>query len=240
MSLEHKTLVIIGGTSGIGLATARLAAAHGATVIVGGRDPERLTQAVRDIGANARGFAVDTADPNSVREFYRDIGTFDCLIIAASGGRGAGPFVSLEEDALRSGFEGKFWGQWRAAQAALPYLAKDGSITFITAASARANQAGTSGLAAINGALNAMIGPLAKELAPIRVNAVSPGVIDTPWWDRQAPGMKDTFFTSSASTLPAGRVGTPEDVAEALCLVAGNGYMTGLVIDVDGGLRLGR
>jgi NAD(P)-dependent dehydrogenase (short-subunit alcohol dehydrogenase family) len=165
------------------------------------------------------------------------IGSFDHLVLAASGGRGAGPFATLAAADLRSGFEAKFWVQWNCAQAALPNIAKSGSITFVAAASARTANPGTSGLAAINGALCAMILPLARELAPIRVNAVSPGVIDTPWWDSRPKEMKEAFFSASAKSLPVGRVGRADEVGKAILALAENGFITGVVLDVDGGLR---
>jgi NAD(P)-dependent dehydrogenase (short-subunit alcohol dehydrogenase family) len=113
-----------------------------------------------------------------------------------------------------------------------------GSITFVTAISARNALPGTAGLAAINGALEAMIGSLARELKPSRVNAVSPGLVDTPWWDRVPPALKDDLFRQQVQTLPVGRVGRPQDVAHAIQFLIENGYVTGTVIECDGGLRL--
>jgi NAD(P)-dependent dehydrogenase (short-subunit alcohol dehydrogenase family) len=237
MGLSGRTMVVVGGSSGVGLATAAAAAAAGASVVVAGRDVEKLHAAVAGIGDGARGEPVDAADGAAVAAFFARVGRFDHLVIAASGGAGAGRFADVSREALAGAFDAKFWVQWQCAQAALPYLAADGSITFVTAASARTGNPGTSGLAAVNGALGAMVLPLAHELGPIRVNAVSPGVIDTPWWDRQPAEMKRRFFEQTARTVPVGRVGRADEVAHAILFLAGNGYVTGIVLDVDGGLR---
>ena len=162
------------------------------------------------------------------------IGPIDHLVLAASGGAGVGPFVALEPEGLRQGFEAKFWVQWNAAQSALPHMARDGSLTFITAASSRLANPGTSGLAAINGALERMTPTLARELAPLRVNAVSPGVIDTAWWADKPAGL----FEAASLMAPLKRAGHSDEVADAIAFLVGNAFVTGIVLDVDGGLHL--
>jgi NAD(P)-dependent dehydrogenase (short-subunit alcohol dehydrogenase family) len=237
MRLIDQTVVVMGGTSGVGLATARLAIESGARVIIAGRSRDRLDQAVAVLGNQVYGEQVDASDRDALDAFFTRTGHLDHLVIAASGGVGAGPFPTLARDDLTRGFDGKFWAQWQCAQAALPCLSPQGSITFVTAASARVGNPGTSGLAAINGALGAMVLPLAHELGPIRVNAVSPGVIDTPWWDKQPKELKHQLFGRIAASVPVRRIGRPEDVADAIVFLAGNGYITGVILDVDGGLR---
>lgn len=236
MGVEGSRIVIIGGSSGIGLATAAEAWRRGARVVIGGRDQAKLQSAATSIG-DVEPIHVDAADQPSLAAFYERVGAFDHLVIAASGGRGGGAFATLAESDLRSAFEAKFWVQWRSAQTALATLSERGSITFVSAASARASNPGTSGLAAVNGALNALVGPLARELAPRRINAVSPGVVDTAWWDAQPEVMKSAFFEAAQQTLPVGRVGLPADLAEAILFLAGNAFTTGVILDVDGGLR---
>jgi len=237
MSIVGQTIVVIGGTSGIGLATAEIAAKAGAQVVISGRNAEKMRGALDKLGPSGKGELLDARDRESLDAAFARVGPFDHLVLSASGGGGAGPFATLKEADLRSGFDAKFWAQWNSVQAALPYLARNGSITFVTAASARVGNPGTSGLAAVNGALGAMILPLARELAPIRVNAVSPGVVDTSWWDARPKEMKEAFFAASAKSLPVGRVGQPQEIGKAILALAENGFVTGVILDVDGGLR---
>jgi NAD(P)-dependent dehydrogenase (short-subunit alcohol dehydrogenase family) len=238
MALEQQTVAVIGGSSGVGLETVRRLAATGARVIATGRDNGKLQAAIGGMGRNVSGAAFDACDRGAIDAFFEKTGPIDHLVLTLSGGEGAGEFVQLDLQSLRRGFEAKFWPQLEAAQAGARVLRKGGSITFVTAISARNALPGTSGLAAINGALEAMVGSLARELGPSRVNAVSPGLVDTPWWDRMPAAMKDDLFRQQVETLPVGRVGQPQDVAHAIQFLIENGYTTGTVIECDGGLRL--
>ncbi|HEY2023724.1 SDR family oxidoreductase, partial [Paraburkholderia sp.] len=210
----------------------------GASGVAVGRDRAKLDDALGRIRAPVAGEALDCTDRAALEHFFGGVGRIDHLVITLSGGEGAGPFAELDLAALRRGFEAKFWPQLEAAQAALPALRRDGSLTFVSAISARIANPGTAGLGAINGALESMIGTLARELAPLRVNAVSPGVVDTRWWDRFPASVKTELFRQQADTLPVQRVGKADDVAHALQFLLENGFMTGAVIECDGGLRL--
>lgn len=235
MGLKGQHAVVMGGTSGMGLATAAQLVAHGAEVTVTGRSPERLAAAREEAGVNA--VQVDASSATEVREFFGGLERLDHLVIALSGGKGGGPFATLDLADLRSGFEGKFWPQLLTAQASLDVLAADGSITFLTSISTRNPDPGTAGLAAINAALEAMVPALAVELAPRRVNAISPGVIDTPWWSFLPDADRQATFADYAARTPAGRVGQAADVAGLARLLAENTFMTGTVIPCDGGLH---
>ncbi|MFI6316222.1 SDR family oxidoreductase [Nonomuraea sp. NPDC050556] len=238
MSFTERHALVVGGTSGIGLATATLLASQGARVTVAGRDEQRLRAADALEGISAR--HLDASSPEQVRAFLAEAGQdgIDYLVLALSGGSGAGPLATVDLNDLREAFEAKFWLHLSVLQAALPYMAKDGSATLITASSARAALPGTAGLAAVNGALEAVIAPLAVELAPLRVNAVSPGVIDTPWWHAFPAEQRQEMFDAYGAALPVGRVGRAEEVAQAVVLAATNGFMTGTVVEVNGGLTL--
>jgi NAD(P)-dependent dehydrogenase (short-subunit alcohol dehydrogenase family) len=237
MKLTDQTLVVVGGTSGIGLATAHAAVKAGARVTIAGRHQDKLALAVAGLGDEARGESIDASDRDALDAFFARTDRVDHLVIAASGGVGGGPFSTLARDDLARGFDGKFWVQWQCAHAALPYLSEQGSITFVISISARMGNPGTSGLAAINGALAAMVLPLAHELGPVRVNAVSPGVIDTPWWDKHPKALKQRVFEQITACVPVRRIGRAEEVADAIIFLAGNDYVTGVILDVDGGMR---
>jgi NAD(P)-dependent dehydrogenase (short-subunit alcohol dehydrogenase family) len=235
--MTDKVAVVVGGTSGIGLATARRLADHGATVHVTGRSRERLEAAAKTDG-RLHTHQCDGTSAEDVERFLASVGRVDWLVLALSGGAGAGAFRSLDLGVLREAFEAKFWGHVTTTQRALAHLADDGSITFISAGSARSAITMTAGLAAVNGALEAMVKPLAVELAPIRVNAVSPGVVDTPWWSGMPDEARAAYFAQAEQALPIGRIATAEDVAEAVVLAAVNPNLTGTVIESDGGARL--
>ena len=233
-----KRAVVIGGTSGIGAATAALFLAHGVEVTIGGRDPARLAEALKRLGGKAKGETIDATDDTSARGFFEKIGSFEYLVLALSGRKGAGPFKGLNLADVAAGMNDKVIAQLRALQAALPYLTE--SVTFVSSVSARGALAGTTGLAAINGALESATRPLATELAPVRVNVVAPGVVDTEWWESMPKDQKDAFFKAAEEHLPLKRVGKPEDLAEAIVMLAQNRFMTGACLDVAGGAQLAR
>ncbi|AUG78015.1 short-chain dehydrogenase [Kitasatospora sp. MMS16-BH015] len=235
--MSGKTALVVGGTSGIGLATARRLQALGATVHIAGRSADRLAAvAVSDPGLV--GHRADGGDREAIAGVIEGIGTLDWLVVSLSSSEGAGPVAELDLEQLRRAFEGKFWGHLTTVQAALPHLAPTGSITLVSAISARAAIPGTAGLAAVNGAVEALVRPLAVELAPLRVNAVSPGLVDTPWWSGLPAEAREAYFAQAARALPARRVATPEEVAEVVALAATNANLTGTVIEADGGARL--
>jgi NAD(P)-dependent dehydrogenase (short-subunit alcohol dehydrogenase family) len=236
--LEQSKVVVLGGSSGMGLATVQRLASSSADIIAVGRNEARLAQAIDGLGEHVRGVALDCGDRVALDGFFARLGAFDHLVLTLSGGDGAGNFAELNLNALRRGFEEKFWPQINAAQASLPALRHGGSMTFLTAISARIANPGTAGLAAINAALESIVGPLARELAPTRVNAVSPGVIDTAWWNRMPADMKESIFRRQAETLPVGHVGQTHDVAAMVVSVMENPFMTGSIIECDGGLHL--
>jgi len=233
--MKKEKVIIIGGTSGMGLATAAVLAGS-CDVTIAGRSKERLAAALSSV-PGAAGYTVDAMDTKSLDAFYGSVGPFDHLVLSLSGNKGFGLFRDLVIDDVETGFREKTLAHMRSAQAALKYIAPNGSITFITASSAQSNQPGISGYAAINGAIERMVPPLARELAPIRVNAVSPGVIDTPWWDFMG-SVKQAIFEQTEQNLPVGKVGVPGEVASVVTMLIQNPFVTGITILVDGGAHL--
>ncbi|MFI5610502.1 SDR family oxidoreductase [Amycolatopsis sp. NPDC051903] len=232
----HKALVA-GGTSGIGLATARKLRERGFEVHLTGRGKERLDDlAISD--PDLTGHQADGGDAAAMTALGEQLGQVDALVVSLSGNEGMGPIADLDLEMLRRAFDAKFWAHLTTIQALLPRLAPTGSITLVTAVSARTGMPGTAGIAAINGALEAAVKPLATELAPIRVNAVSPGVVDTPWWSGFPAEQRAAYFTQAAATLPVRKVATAEDIAEAVVFAATNANTTGTVLETDGGARL--
>lgn len=236
-SFENSRIVVAGGSSGIGLATAALLTAENAHVTITGRSAERLQEAARSVPVAATE-VLDGNDRPALDRFFAARGGVDHLVIALSGAKGAGMFKDLSLDDLRAGFEGKFWPQLQTLQAALPYMRSGGSVTLITAISAIAKSPGTAGLAAINGSLEAMVPGLAKELQPLRLNAVSPGVVDTPWWDFLPAEAKADTFSAYAAQLPTGKVAAAADIAAAVLFLMRNTNTTGTILRCDGGFSL--
>jgi NAD(P)-dependent dehydrogenase (short-subunit alcohol dehydrogenase family) len=238
MDLSDRHVAVLGGSSGIGLETARLLASRGARVTIGGRNPGRLAAAAGELGERVAALAVDATQPDSLRQFFTAAGPISDLVITVTRRGGAGPVAELADADLLGAFAGKPVAHLTAVALALPTLAADGSVTLASAASAQTAMPGTVGLAAVNGAVEAAVPPLAAELAPRRVNAVSPGVIETPWWDEVPADDRKAAFKTYAQQTPVGRNGQPEDVAQAIAALVENGFITGVVLPCDGGLRL--
>ncbi|MGF6883558.1 NAD(P)-dependent dehydrogenase (short-subunit alcohol dehydrogenase family) [Nocardia sp. GAS34] len=225
-------IVIMGGTAGIGLATAERLTAQGHEVTVTGRDPVKLA-AVKDRVHAAE--AVDGASQEQVAAFFERMGSIDHLVLAFSPGAvGIGPLREIDLADLRTGFDGKLFGYLFAIQRAQV----TGSITMVSASSARAAIPGTVTFAAVNGAIERIVPPLAAELAPVRVNVVAPGVVDTAWWSFLPTDQRQAQFAAAGQQVPAGRVGSPADVATAIGYLIDAEYVTGSILPVDGGFTV--
>ena len=228
-SLNGKTVIVIGGSSGIGAAAAKAAAARGAQVVLAGR---RLVSGVEN---GLRSEPVDVTDAASLQRLFETVGRFDHLVYTSGPSVRAKTLIETDLSEAQENFNVKLWGSLRAIQLALPFLSEHGSISLTSGQLGRKSVAGQFIKTGINAATEALVKHLAKELAPRRVNAISPGVIDTPAYAGLADDQRLAMFAKAGSALPVGRVGQAEEVAAGYVLAMDNGFMTGAVIDIDGG-----
>ncbi|MCB1650032.1 MAG: SDR family oxidoreductase [Pseudomonadales bacterium] len=236
-SLQGKNVVIIGGTSGIGLATAMAAAEQGARVWAAGRSQAHIDKAREVVGESVQIRCADTHDTESLLALFREAGTIDHLVSAATGAsRTLKPFVEQTDEQFQEAF-GKLWGYSRVVRTGAPFVAEDGSITLVSGAPARKLKPNSSALSCVGAAVENLVRCLAIELKPIRVNVVSPGIIDTALFDGLG-AQRDAAVANMVKGQLVERVGRPEEVASALLYLMNNRYATGTTVDVDGGQLL--
>jgi len=229
--LKNKKVVIVGGGSGIGYAVAQQALEAGAQVIIASRSSQKLSAAAKQLGGGAQTEVVDATNDESVADFFRRAGHFDHLAVTIKPPLPAGRFLENEVDAVMAAFDAKFWGQYRLAKQGAQYIRQNGSITFTSGIASRRSYPGYSAVSAMNAATEALAKAIAIELAPIRVNAVCPGFVDTepPTLDRAQ------HVKTLAPTLPMNRLATASEIAGAYLYLFSNSYSTGTVTVVDGG-----
>lgn len=218
MNQEKTTFVIIGGTSGIGEAVAQKFINENTTVHIASRST-----------------GLDISDENAVHHYFESIGPIDHLIITAGSFAPSGKVIDVAVEEAKTAFDIKFWGAIHAAKHAARYLKPKGSITLTTGMLSRKVVANTYTKSAINAALEAVTKILAKELAPIRVNAVSPGLTATTAYQNMDTASRESMYDNAIQNLPVGYVGNASDIAMAYVMAVTNPYMTGSIIDVDGG-----
>ncbi len=237
MLFARKRIVIIGGSSGMGLATAKAATAAGAQVVIASRSRNKLEKARGAIGGDTQAMTLDVRDEAAIQAFFDEVGEFDHLTTPGNVAAG-GPFLTRDTAAVRADFDSKFWGQYLAAKYGAPRMRPDGSIVLFSGIYSQRPSPGVSGIAAINSAIEGLARALAVELAPIRVNAVSPGLVDTPIFDDMPKAAKDEMFQRFAATAPVKRVARPEEIAQAVLHLMANPFTTGTTLFVDGGYTL--
>lgn len=233
IDLTGQRVVIVGAAGGIGKATAEAFSAAGAHVAAAGRTKATVDAVARAIRGEA--IQLDVRDNDQVEALFADRPPFDHVIVAAASTI-AGPVARLPLDDAMAAMESKFWGAYRIARAAK--VNDGGSITFVSGVLAQRPSATSVLQGAINAALEALARGLALERAPVRVNTISPGLIDTPLHDRLAADARHALYEKMTTTLPARRIGHAGDVAQAIVFVATNAFVTGSTVSVDGGGRI--
>lgn len=239
--MVSQRILIIGGSSGIGLAIARKAIEERAAVVIVGRSKERIEQAQESLGgAQVDAITADIGDLTQMERLFAQVGELDHLVVTAAT-LPYGPIVDLREQDLMPAVRSKFLGPIFAVQAGVKSLRPHGSITLTSGIAARRPIRGGATAAAMNGAVEGLTRALALELAPIRVNAVSPGWVDTPVWDKM-PGVtaerKKERFSEMSSRLPTRHIGRPEEIAAAFLFLMKNEFATGTILHIDGGHEL--
>ena len=237
-SIRDQRIVIIGASSGIGLATANLLSRAGAELILANRNIDTLKEVAKDLPGRSTTFRLDVTAEEGVERFFEEIGGFDHLVVPAAGAV-LGTLADSPTESTRMLVDSKFWGQYFAVKYGTRQMAKDGSITLFSGTVTQKPMPGTSAYAAVGSAIEAASRVWALEYAPIRINTVVPGIIDTPIWEGLV-GKEGAAkqLEQTANLLPVKRVGTPIDVAKAVAFLIDNGFVNGTTVVVDGGHRL--
>jgi NAD(P)-dependent dehydrogenase (short-subunit alcohol dehydrogenase family) len=236
VDLAGKRAVVLGGTSGIGLATVQRLLAAGVEVTAGGRSEQNIASAAEAApGATFR--AIDVLDRDGMEALFSDCASFDVLVNAATGGeRAVGPFLNMDPDGFQGSFD-KLWGYVNSVRFGAHHMSEAGSIVLVSGSPARKCQPGMSSISSVGNAVEGFIRAIAPELAPRRINVVSPGIIDTPMFPVQGDDRSKFLDQATANNLIK-RAGTPDEVADAVMFLLGNDFVTGTTVDVDGGALL--
>jgi len=236
--LQGKKVVVLGASSGIGLATAKAAASEGAEVVIVSGNSKRINEALLQLPATASCHMVDMANETAMQQFFNAIGKLDHLVYTAGENLVLHEIKDTDIEAAKQFFTVRIWGALAAVKYAAPNINKGGSISLMSGiASARPGK-GWGIASAICGAVEGFTRAMAVELAPIRVNCVVPGVIKTNLWNSMPEADRNNFYAATAASLPVQRVGQAQDVAQAYLYLMQQQYGTGLALTVDGGAVL--
>jgi NAD(P)-dependent dehydrogenase (short-subunit alcohol dehydrogenase family) len=236
--LSGKRIVVLGGSSGIGLAVAQQVVGQGGLAVVASSNAERVKQVVATLDGKAEGRTVDLSKERDIQNFFQANGDFDHLVFTA------GDTLQLDELAVtdlskaRRAFELRYWAALAAVKYGIPHIRKGGSIVLTTGVAGQRPRKGWTVAASVCGTVEALTRALAVELAPIRVNAVCPGIVRTNLWQSMDADAREQLFDSVGKSLPVGRVGEANDIARAYLFLMQEGYSTGQIVVVDGGAVL--
>jgi NAD(P)-dependent dehydrogenase (short-subunit alcohol dehydrogenase family) len=234
MTLQDKRIIILGGTSGIGLAVAQAAAAEGARIVVASSNTARVEEALTTL-PGAEGHPVDLADAAAVEVFFDGIGAFDHLVYTAGEALKLASLADCDLASARRFFELRYWGAFTAAKYAHRRIRPGGSIVFTSGVAGARPRANWSVAASICAAMEGLTRALAVELAPVRVNIVSPGVVKTPLWRDMTAETREALYAAEAARLPVGHVAEPDEIAAGYLYLMRQGSVTGQTLAIDGG-----
>src|SRR5580693_7542722 len=236
--LSQQRVVVLGGSSGIGLAVAQQVVAQGASAIIASSNANRVRQAVAKLDGKAEGHTLDLSNERDIQNFFQRIGDFDHLVFTAGDTLQLNELVATDLTKARRAFELRYWAALAAVKYASPHIRKDGSIVLTTGVAGQRPHKGWTVAASVCGTIEALTRALAVELAPIRVNAVCPGVVRTDLWQSMNADAREHLYESVGNSLPVGRVGEPYDIAQAYLFLMQEGFSTGQTVVVDGGTVL--
>ena len=234
-SIADQHVVVLGGTSGFGFATAEAAITEGARVTVASRSADKLRGALGRLGNGASGECVDVTSKPMLEQFFAGLGPFDHLALTVGDPLLNKQIMELTDEEARSAFEVRFWGQFNAVRAAYPHISRSGSITLVSGLAGQRASPGRGIYAGVLGGIEGMVKSFAAELRPVRVNGVCAGAVDTELWHHLPEAERLATFERLSARLPVGRVGKPEDIAEAYLYLMKTGFSTGETIVLDGG-----
>jgi len=237
MALKDKRVLVIGGGSGIGLGVARGAAREGAKVLIASRDAKKIADAAKTIGATSA--VIDVRDENNVAQFFRDNGAFDHIAFTAGDWEGFAPGALADLDLVKAAerMTTRFWGAVAVAKHGATRLPPGGSYTITNGMLAHRPRKGMPTVTASACAVEGLARGLAVDLAPVRVNCVCPGLIETEMWDKFPEGYRDMMMAMTQKQLVR-RPGQPDEAGEAYLTCMRNSFMTGQVIRIEGGVAL--
>lgn len=235
---ETKRVIILGGSSGIGLAVAEQASSQGANVVVVSSNPDRVQKAIQSLDGKVEGETADLADERAVAELFTRLGAIDHLVFTAGDNLQLHELAGTDLMRARRAFELRYWSALAAVKYASPSIREGGSIVLTTGVAGQRPHKGWVVSASVCGAIEALTRALAVELAPIRVNAVSPGIVRTNLWQNMGAAERENLFESAGKKLPVGRVGEAHDIAQAYLFLMREVFSTGQTVVVDGGTVL--
>jgi NAD(P)-dependent dehydrogenase (short-subunit alcohol dehydrogenase family) len=236
--LSEKRIVVLGGSSGIGFAVAQQVLARGGRAIIASSNADRVKQALTTLGGKTEGRTLDLSNERDIHNFFQEIGDFDHLVFTAGDTLQLNELAATDLTKARRAFELRYWAALAAVKYASPHICKDGSIVLTTGVAGRRPHKGWTVAASVCGTIEALTRALAVELAPIRVNAVCPGLVRTNLWQSMHTEAREHLYESVGKSLLVGRVGEASEIARAYVFLMQEGYSTGQTVVLDGGASL--